>query len=318
VAALVEEYGHIPGIPQKIQMQIDNANRLGRSSARSVRWEVGQIREVLGAAGIPFVLLKGAAYEMAGLPPARGRIFVDVDIMVARESILNAEKNFIKNGWTSTKLNAYDQKYYRNWMHEIPPLQHIKRGSSLDVHHTILPPTAGLKPDVKKLWAASLELPNLSDTRVLGPKDMVLHSATHLFHDGDLQGALRDLVDIDALIRHFSTQAGFMEDLLDRAREMDLLRPLYYVLRYSKKYLNTPVPGPVISKCELMAAPPGPIIYIMDTLVARVLFPEIRRSVSLPTAFSKWLLYVRSHYLRMPLHQLLPHLVRKALVSEEK
>jgi hypothetical protein len=186
------------------------------------------------------------------------------------------------------------------------------------VHHTILPPTAGLKPDVNKLWAASVELPNLPDARVLGPEDMVLHSATHLFHDGDLQGALRDLVDIDVLIRHFSTQAGFMEGLLDRAREMDLLRPLYYVLRYSKKYLDTPVPDPVVSRCEVLAAPPDAIVYTMDTLVARVLFPEIRRRVSLPTAFSRWLLYVRSHYLRMPLYQLLPHLVRKALVSEEK
>ena len=30
------------------------------------------------------------------------------------------------------------------------------------------------------------------------------------------------------------------------------------------------------------------------------------------TAAARWLLYVRAHYLRMPLHLLLPHLLRKS------
>jgi hypothetical protein len=33
---------------------------------------------------------------------------------------------------------------------------------------------------------------------------MVLHSATHLFYDGELNHGLRDLVDLDDLLRHFS------------------------------------------------------------------------------------------------------------------
>jgi len=31
-----------------------------------------------------------------------------------------------------------------------------------------------------------------------------------------------------------------------------------------------------------------------------------------------WLLYIRSHYLRMPLHLLVPHLARKAYVGLRK
>ena len=33
-------------------------------------------------------------------------------------------------------------------------------------------------------------------------------------------------------------------------------------------------------------------------------------------SIARWMLYVRAHYLRMPLHLLLPHLLRKALVKD--
>ncbi|MEH6570719.1 MAG: nucleotidyltransferase family protein [Halioglobus sp.] len=300
-------------IPDKVQLQIDNAFCVGLGSARSVRWEVSQISSVLSKANIPFVILKGAAYEMAGLPAAAGRLFADVDIMVPREQLESAEGAFLRNGWTTTKFNVYDQKYYRTWMHEIPPLQHKKRGTSLDVHHAIIPPTARLKPEVDKLWAAAIELPDFPGAYVLKPEDMVLHSATHLFHDGDLQGGLRDLYDLDVLIQHFSKDSGFMGSLLDRAIEMDLLRPLYYALKYDRKYFDASVADEVLAKCNVLAAPPAIIGCAMDSLVKRAFYPGVEPNRSLFSSFAKWVLYVRSHYLRMPLYLLLPHLVRKAI-----
>lgn len=316
VAGLLVHPDKTSALPQKIKVQVANAARVGDSSARSVRWEVQKIHNALSPAGVPFILLKGAAYELADLPPANGRLFVDVDIMVPRKDIQAAERSFFEGGWATTKFNRYDQKYYRKWMHEIPPLLHMKRRTALDVHHTIIPPTASLKPDVDKLWESAIALPDLPNAYILGPEDMVLHSATHLFHDGDLGGGLRDLVDLDALIRKFSGEPGFMEQLFNRAREMDLLRPLYYTLRYARKYLNTPVPDQMLSRCEVLAAPPMPVGYIMDALVDRAFYPEICMYRSPVSAFAKWLLYVRSHYLRMPLYLLLPHLLRKAIKPE--
>jgi 3-hydroxyacyl-CoA dehydrogenase len=56
---------------------------------------------------------------------------------------------------------------------------------------------------------------------------MVLHSATHLFFEGELRHGLRDLVDLDDLVRHFAAQdASFWQRLVARAFEMDLARPL--------------------------------------------------------------------------------------------
>ena len=128
-----------------------------------------------------------------------------------------------------------DQLYYRTWAHELPPLRHRDRNTVVDVHHTILPLTGRLHPDAAKLLAAAEPL--LDDKhRILAPSDMLLHSAAHMFQDGDLRQALRELVDIDELVRHFSRHADFWDQLFARAVELDLSRPLYYALRYSHKF----------------------------------------------------------------------------------
>lgn len=311
----LSEQGDVPG---KIQQVITNALTVGRSSSRSVRWEVGQVRGALAQAGIPCILLKGAAYELAGLDAANGRLFVDVDIMVPRPDLLRAEAQFLRHGWTSSHMNAYDQRYYRDWMHEIPPLQHRRRKTSLDVHHTILPPTAAPQPDVELMWRDARPVPGLPDVYVLCPEDMFLHSATHLFHDGDLKGGLRDLIDLDSLWRAYRVDPAFPRRLVERAGEMELARPLFYALRYLRRIMGTDIPEDAMALVIAQGAPPEPICWAMDRLVDRVFWPEYRRPGSAVSYIAKWLLYVRSHYLRMPIYLLLPHLTRKALSSEKE
>jgi hypothetical protein len=109
------------------------------------------------------------------------------------------------HGWSSAKTSAYDQRYYRRWMHELPPLKHNSRQTVLDVHHAILPTTARLKPDSRKLLAAATPIAGRPDLAVLSPVDMVLHSAAHLFCNEDVGNSLRDLVDLDCLLRVLRT-----------------------------------------------------------------------------------------------------------------
>jgi hypothetical protein len=212
-------------------------------------------------------------------------------------------------GWRRIKLDSYDQRYYRTWMHELPPLCHGERGTIVDVHHTILPLTARLKPDPAKLWAEAKRL-NGSRLLVLAPSDMVLHSAAHLFHDGDLYRSLRDLVDINGLLGGFGRQPGFWSDLVARARALDLGRPLFYALRYARCLLATAVPDEVMT-AAVAHAPPRPVLSLMDRLAPRALIP--RPSEKIEDALGSWLLYMRSHWLRMPAWLLLPHLGHQAV-----
>jgi len=51
----------------------------------------------------------------------------------------------------------------------------------------------------------------------------------------------------------------------------------------------------------------------MRKTLATVLAPVDPEPWPPPHAVKLWLLYVRSHWLRMPAHALIPHLARKAL-----
>ena len=62
----------------------------------------------------------------------------------------------LRAGWEWVKPDPYDDAYYRDHMHELPPLIHKDRDRMIDVHHTILPLTAGPRPDAGGLLAARL------------------------------------------------------------------------------------------------------------------------------------------------------------------
>jgi len=285
--------------------------------AESIQWEIKKIYRALYSVGVPVVLLKGAAYVAADMPSAAGRVFADVDIMVPKGALEDVERAFGRNGWVTANPDEYDQRYYRKWMHELPPLKHYKRRTVLDVHHTILPETARLHPDPNKLMMAAVPLDNMEDIYVFAPEDMVLHSATHLFHDGELEHGLRDLVDLDSLLRHFSQADGFWERLLDRAVEMELARPLYYVLRYTSHLLGTPVPDDILDKSG-QGKPGAMLAGLMDQLFYRALKPDHASCRDSFTGLARWMLYIRSHYLRMPLHLLIPHLLYKSFITPYK
>ena len=317
VGWLAEQSGLMVQLPEKIQFHFQSALRVAQSQAVSVNWEVAQIQKALVEPNIPFVILKGGAYIKGQFAAAPGRMLSDVDIMVPKSRLNDAEKALYAAGWFPTKLNSYDQRYYREWMHELPPMQHLERGTTLDLHHTILPPTALLKPDVDLLWAAASPIEGEKGVFVLSPVDMVLHSATHLFHDGELEHGLRDLVDMDALIRQFSVQPQFFAALIERAQILHLGRPLHYALTYCKLFLHTPIPEAIFSRAVGLGSQSAMIRNIMDVVVLSSLGSILQAKPSALSHTSQFAMYVRSHYLRMPMRLLVPHLIRKQFTADD-
>jgi hypothetical protein len=314
IAVTLDELGLLSQVPTAPRAHLVAARTLALAQADAVRREVAHIERALAATGVPIVLLKGAAYLLAGLPAARGRIFSDIDILVPRHALAEVEAALMLNGWVTSKDTPYDQRYYRRWMHELPPLRHISRQTLLDVHHAILPTTARLKPDSAKLLAASRPVAGEPRLRIPAPVDMVLHSATHLFCNEDVGNSLRDLVDLDSLLRDFAREAGFWPGLTVRAAELDLTRPLYYALRYAVRLLDTPVPARVLGAAEI-GRPPPLLRGLMDALFLRTLQPH--RATDSLASLARGSLYVRAHWLRMPPFLLARHLIVKALRREQ-
>ncbi|MDX2457481.1 MAG: nucleotidyltransferase family protein [Gammaproteobacteria bacterium] len=313
LAAIMDETGEMEQLPASVRDHFMAARVFVSQYQRTARWEINRILAALEGRDVPLVLLKGSAYILAGLPPSRGRLLSDVDLLVPRELLDSFEQTLLDHGWESVKLEEYDQRYYRTWMHELPPLRYPGRFIEVDIHHTISPLTSRLSPDPEKLLADSIPLAD-SRLRVLQPVDMVLHSAVHLFHDGEFINGLRDLVDLTDLFQHFDKQAGFWEELVSRARLQGLLRPLFYTMRYTNRFLAADIPDAAMVATG-DGAPPGPVLYLMDNLVEAVMLPEHPDFPRRRRAVAQWLLYVRSHWLRMPPGMLLQHLARKKIMS---
>lgn len=310
LALEVEARGLTEQLPEPIQRHLTAARTLAERQRRAVAWEARKLDQALAPLRIPVVLLKGAAYALADLPPARGRLFADIDILVPRSALGPVEAALRLHGWHGSHHSAYDQRYYRQWMHELPPLTHIRRQSQLDVHHNLLPETARLKTRPDLMIEASQPLSSYGALRLPCLEDLVLHSATHLFHEGEWAHGIRDLADLDKVLRHGMSREGWWEGLLDRAKVLNLASPLALALRYAHRLLATPVPPDILSRSAgHMSRRSWPVRDALFLGGFSTAHPTCRLPAS---GLAEIMLYVRSHALRMPLRLLLPHLIYKA------
>ena len=80
------------GVPEQMLMHLESAITYAERQRQVVQWEVRCISEALEMNNVPIVLLKGAAYVVANLPAARGRIFSDIDIIVPKKHLGSVEQ----------------------------------------------------------------------------------------------------------------------------------------------------------------------------------------------------------------------------------
>ena len=319
----------IESVPPKVAEILAEARVNADYLRRSALWEADCARRVLAGFGGKVVLLKGTAYVAAGLKAGEGRSIGDLDILVARDDLPQVEAALLAAGWEWVKPDPYDDAYYRDHMHELPPLIHKLRDRMIDVHHTILPLTARRRPDARAMLADANCLPSrlregpgegqsnsrhISDPPLtavashrlrlpasgrgglytLSPTDMVCHSAAHLFADGELDGGLRNLWDIHCLLGQFSS-AEFWVQLRSRASLHQLSEPVERAVRLAHQLYGTQIP-------KDWAGWHRQDKWYVARLTARDGWGRPTRK------FIRLLFYIRSHWLRMPPLMLARHL----------
>jgi hypothetical protein len=311
LAALTRSRGLMDQVPPRIADHMGAALRLAAHRQQKILWELHHLNQALRHVQEPVLVLKGAGYLMADLGVARGRVFGDVDLLVPRAGLSGVEQVLKAAGWVSEALDSHDERYYREWMHEIPPLWHPDRQIEVDIHHTISPLTSRIKINADLLFEAAVPVQDYR-FRIPAPVDMVLHSAVHLFYGGEFEHGLRDLSDLDSLMREFSGRdPGFWRKLVSRAERLDLRRPLFYALRYTYRLLDTPIPEEI----RIRASSFGPgraTVKAMDSLLESALMPNDPAAPGGLAAWARSLLWIRSHLLKMPPGLLFYHLMHKA------
>ncbi|NMG73225.1 nucleotidyltransferase domain-containing protein [Aromatoleum diolicum] len=304
-------------MPADAARHLDAILQLGRRQTQSVLWEVHGLQRALAPLNIPVVLLKGAAYAVSGHPVSRGRLFGDIDILVPREVLGDVEIRLMVAGWMSAKSTPYDQRYYRTWMHELPPMVNVRRGTVLDVHHTILPLTSRHRPDARHIIEAAQALPGLPAIRVPRPEHLLIHSIVHLLHEGELHNGLRDLFDIDGLLRAGALETDFWPRVIDAAHTLDLTAPVFFGLHLVHQVIGSEIPAPALAALQPASGAQRPS-RSLTWLYRQAVRPESEAAESLLATAARLAIYVRAHWLRMPPHLLACHLAHKSMMRLKK
>ena len=306
-AAVAAQHELLPQYPFYARRHLVSALVYAERQAQQIRFECTELQNLFASAGIDAVFLKGAAYTLAQTSNSRGRICSDLDVLVRREQLAQAEALLKQHSWRSDQLTDYDERYYRQWAHEIPPLVHLHRGTVLDVHHNLYLPISGRSADMT-LFFGQLQQTTYG-LSVLAPHAMVLHSIIHLFTNEDTSSAMRDLWDLYLLIRAVD-QAEFWSQLIALARASGFETELRHCLATLQHYFADDYlvkaygvdAGAVIARRSLWRSHVLPAAMVAEhPLVLRW-----RHKVA------KQLVYLHGHWMKMPLTVLLKHIVIKS------
>lgn len=294
-------------VPERVRGHFQSAINFSAHRLQMVRMELRALDKALPPE-IAVVVLKGAAYIAQDQEFARGRIPNDVDLLVKRAELDETEAALVSAGWESEAQDEYDQRYYREWSHELPPMRFPGHALEVDLHHTITPITSRVRANDALLFSSLQPVEN-SRYFTLHPLDQIVHASIHLFQDSELSGRLRDLVDLDGMIRRTMVDEAQWTALQQRADQHGAGRYLWYATRYCSHWIDTPMP-------ELMTlpAPSALVRKMMDMLLTRGSLPRLPdTSPSLADYFASQAGIIRYHWLRMPPGLLARHLSHKAI-----
>ena len=307
-AAALQRAGLLLALPEYVQRHLQSALIYSDRQAQQIRFECSELNKLLSEADITAIFLKGAAYILADTANSRGRICNDLDVLVTKTQLNHAEQLLQQHGWRTDRLDDYDERYYRLWSHEIPPMMHVNRGTVLDLHHNLYLPVSGRAADMAQFFR--LTLTTDSATAVLAPAAMVLHSIIHLFTNEDTQSALRDLWDIHLLIQQHSN-VDFWQQLIDLAQQSGFITELQLCMSALQYYLGAVLDNLTEQHCSKLAIDSWWVKYIL----LPALVPAHPLACGWRNRTAKQLVYLRGHWIKMPLSILVKHIAVKSFIA---
>ena len=308
-SATFKQAGIFGQIPTQTQRHFLNADVLAENHKKQVLFEASELKRELADKPQYLIFLKGAGYTLSGAQVGDTRIYNDIDILTDKQSIDGIEKRLCLFGWLPEELTEHDEKYYRKWAHEIPPLRHGKRGTIVDIHHNIVPIISGRHLDADKF--ASNSVTTEDGYQILSFAAMTLHSLIHLFFNEDVKKGYRDLIDIHTLMT-FHSDNDYWQTLLSLAKETGFQLELFLACRYAPKILQTVIPEFV--QDELSQFCPWNIVFL-DFMYEKALKPNHSVCQSRFFKAAEFMILIRGHFQKMPLHILIYHLLSKAGIS---
>jgi putative nucleotidyltransferase-like protein len=200
--------------------------------------EAAQLIGKLAAAGVPTLLLKGAALVATIYPSPGLRPMGDLDLLVPVQLGQRALAVAQSNRWASRYQLT---PHFLSMRHAVdlvsPGHQHC------DLHWRLLQESG--EDWEEELWAGSIEVQFQGvPTRALGATDQLVHLCAHAMRGGRVRSMLSGLADAALLLE---AQPIDWERLVALSRRSGYLPHVYDALALVRRTLDAPVPEPVLA-----------------------------------------------------------------------
>ena len=301
---LAESAGVLKGYPEVIQRHYLSAMALAERHQKQVFSEVQELKQICAAKAKTWLLLKGAAYTLTKSKAGLGRVYNDIDVLVDKADLAHTEQYMQLSGWLPQAQSSYDEAYYREWTHEIPPLVHGHRGTVVDLHHNIVPPISGRAPGMSALYEHIVLTEDGIPT--LSKPALALHSAIHLFFNEECQYGFRDMTDIVLLFEEFNAEDWSTFVALATATQFTLEAEL--ALHFAQRFFKVQLPQAVLEQIAPLQSTVQKFRFWVFTAGVLPKHPFLIQSF---VETKLWCIMLRGHYLKMPLKTLCYHLIMK-------
>ncbi len=210
--------------------------------------DVARAAAMLARADIPLMLLKGVHLARFVYPEPALRSMADLDLMVPRDRLVEAENLFLGAGYGPTPRP--DPVEFCTRSNHLAKLS-APGGTVVELHWTIERPTSPFAIDLDGLWARADIVPfEKQRVRVLSPEDLVLHLVLHTsYHHGFDRSAIKALVDLRHVIDHHRDTLDW-NALVARANAWGAGGVTYVTLQLATSLMGVPVPAAALRTLE--------------------------------------------------------------------
>lgn len=235
-------------MPEPARRALEYRVRVGEMRAAYLRRRLVDALSCLGEAGIPVMLLKGAALAHVTHGSFAERPMSDIDLLVAPADARRAFALLLGSGWERAYDDAFDGLY--DDMHHLPPLRDLRlpgMSVQLELHVGLFARgTSGFAFEAADLWADSEPVSGLpAGAFVPSPSHRLLHCCVHFAWSHAMRsGAWRALRDIAAIWQQGLDWDAFVQQAT-RARAASCV---YWSLRLARDLAAVPVPDALLAR----------------------------------------------------------------------
>lgn len=297
--ALFKRHNLWQALPSKVQQHLSWGWRFYLRQRHALFFELQQLEPSFVELDYPVLLLKGAAYQALGLTAAEGRLFSDIDLLVDRSAIQDCKGRLFMAGFYEAEVSAYDRFFYLTLSHECPPLVHVQRSSSIDLHFNIFP-LAGRKHLNIEYFIQQRSTLSGSGFATPSLAMLFIHAAIHFYWQEESHKMAKDLVDLFLLAQQCQ-QLAAMDWVILESKRLGACEPVINCLLLLEQHFSLTLQPTEIAREARLEYQCRFANYLIGAIVGK-------RAAATP---ARWLWYLRGYLHKMTLPILLKHSMHK-------